>query len=115
MGKGGWNEFENHGQNSTSRQGSIASSPAVTPRGLTEFPSFPASTFSSLFKDKEEPSAPLVVTLTVHIDSDLGDQEVLDVTKMAWSRVHQVVGKGGGEGGEVGVSVKRGWDGVEEM
>ncbi|KAL0253517.1 hypothetical protein I308_100889 [Cryptococcus tetragattii IND107] len=115
VGKGGWNEFENHGQSSTSRQGSIASSPAVTPRGSTEFPSFPASTFSSLFKDKEEPSAPLVVTLTVHVDSDLGDQEVLDVTKMAWSRVHQVVGKGGGEGGEVGVSVKRGWDGVEEM
>ncbi|UOH79792.1 hypothetical protein LQV05_000803 [Cryptococcus neoformans] len=115
VGKGGWNEFENHGQSSASRQGSIASSPVVTPRGSTEFPPFPASTFSSLLKDKEEPSAPLVVTLTVHVDSDLGDQEVLDVTKMAWSRVHQVVGKGGGERGEVGVSVKRGWEGVEEM
>ncbi|OWZ58188.1 hypothetical protein C368_01363 [Cryptococcus neoformans 125.91] len=115
VGKGGWNEFENHGQSSASRQGSIASSPVVTPRGSTEFPPFPASTFSSLLKDKEEPSAPLVVTLTVHVDSDLGDQEVLDVTKMAWSRVHQVVGKGGGERGEVGVSVKKGWEGVEEM
>lgn len=90
VGKGGWNEFENHGQSNASRQGSIASSPVVTPRASTEFPSFPASTFSSLLKDKEEPSAPLVVTLTVHVDSDLGDQEVLDVTKMAWSRVHQV-------------------------
>ncbi|OXG54445.1 hypothetical protein J010_00826 [Cryptococcus neoformans] len=115
VGKGGWNEFENHGQSSASRQGSIASSPVVTPRGSTEFPPFPASTFSSLLKDKEEPSAPLVVTLTVHVDSDLGDQEVLDVTKMAWSRVHQVVGKGGGERGEVGISVKKGWEGVEEM
>ncbi|ODN86110.1 hypothetical protein L198_07403 [Cryptococcus wingfieldii CBS 7118] len=124
VGKGGWDDYDQQGPGS--KAGSSISSPVVSPRGSMEFnftssfsaftPAASNSTASSYFAtptSKEEASAPLVVTLTVHVHPDSADGDVLDVTRLAWGKVNQAVGRGGGEG-EVSVCVKRGWEGIEE-
>ena len=74
---------------------------------------------------------PLVVSLLVHVHPESSDRDVMDVTKMAWTKVSGAVhggkhaggasgngvggrGKGGMTGvGEISVGVKRGWDDVQ--
>lgn len=59
-----------------------------------------------------EGETPMVVTVEVRVHPDCSDRDVLEVTKMVWSRVSGAVKRSGGgsrEGdGEVTVAVKRG-------
>lgn len=50
----------------------------------------------------------LSVSVVVHVNDDVGDGDILDVTKYVWGRVSAAVGEG-----EVGIAVKRGWEGME--
>ena len=66
----------------------------------------------------DEPYTPVVVNLTVHVRPDVSDRDVLEITKLAWSKVDGAVGrKGRGSRtgmGEVTVGIKRGWNGELE-
>ena len=77
-------------------------SPQLSPSPTSEKPSFN-------FGGHDE-GVPVVVTVTVHVAEDLGDRDVLEVTKDAWNRVSAVVGADS----EVSVCVRRGWEGVDE-
>jgi hypothetical protein len=48
------------------------------------------------------------VSVVVHVNDNVADRDVLDVTKYVWNRVSAAVGEG-----EVTVAVKRGWEGME--
>ena len=48
------------------------------------------------------------MSVVVHVNDNVGDGDILDVTKYVWNRVTAAVGEG-----EVGVAVKRGWEGME--
>lgn len=50
----------------------------------------------------------LSVSVVVHVNDNVGDGDILDVTKYVWNRVTAAVGEG-----EVGIAVKRGWEGME--
>jgi len=50
----------------------------------------------------------LSVSVVVHVNDNVGDGDLLDVTKYVWNRVSAAVGEG-----EVSVAVKRGWEGME--
>jgi len=50
----------------------------------------------------------LSVSVVVHVNDNVGDGDILDVTKYVWNRVSAAVGEG-----EVGIAVKRGWEGME--
>jgi hypothetical protein len=99
------------------------SSPDYTPNASPTRPSFdrngtnPASYPS---KSSSKGGAPLVVSLNVHVHPDSSDRDVLDITKLTWSKISNAVNIGsmGLEGrvglSEISVAVKRGWDGAEE-
>lgn len=58
---------------------------------------------------------PLVVTLAVHVHPDSTDADMMDITRLAWTRLSGAIGVDGRPGeGEVSVSVRRGWDRVNE-
>lgn len=73
-------------------------------------PSFSSRRKSSLpeTSDKDTGNTRLSVSVVVHVNENVGDRDVLDVTKYVWNRVSAAVGEG-----EVVVSVKRGWEGME--
>jgi hypothetical protein len=50
----------------------------------------------------------LSVSVVVHVNDNVADKDCLDVTKYVWNRVSAAVGEG-----EVTISVKRGWEGME--
>jgi hypothetical protein len=50
----------------------------------------------------------LSVSVIVHVNDNVGDGDILDITKYVWNRVSAAVGEG-----EVGIAVKRGWEGME--
>jgi hypothetical protein len=50
----------------------------------------------------------LSVSVVVHVNDNVGDKDVLDVTRFVWNRVSAAVGEG-----EVSIAVKRGWEGME--
>ncbi|EIW69877.1 hypothetical protein TREMEDRAFT_68343 [Tremella mesenterica DSM 1558] len=62
------------------------------------------------FGGKDE-GGPVVVTLIVHVQEDVSDRDMLEVTKMAWRKVTYAVGEGRGAGGEVSIQIRRGWQG----
>lgn len=61
---------------------------------------------------KSESDAPLVITMELEVDEDIGDRELLDVTRTVWSKLSKVC-KGGNKSsvGEVSVGIKRAKDG----
>jgi hypothetical protein len=73
----------------------------------------PSSPDSSMFRRKSSTTDPigqtkLSVSVVVHVNDNVGDRDILDVTKYVWNRVSAAVGEG-----EVGIAVKRGWEGME--
>ena len=64
---------------------------------------YASSASASVEEEKAQgPAQSLVVTLELHVRHDLGDEEVLKLTRWAWERcVHALhFGTRGGEGGE---------------
>ena len=110
--------------NPASAPGSAPSSPRVS--SISSFSPVASPTrldFSSqtplfgLAKGSDAPNTPLVVSLIVHVHPDASDRDVLDVTKQVWTKVNAAVGQRGArqkDGGEITISVKRGWDGETE-
>lgn len=93
---------------------SFSFSPLASPSRL-DFSSMRSSAYASESKHAED--TPLVVSLIVHVHPEASDRDILDVTRQVWSRVSAAVGQRGGrqkDGGEVTVSIKRGWDGAIE-
>jgi hypothetical protein len=57
---------------------------------------------------KSESDAPLVLTMELEVDEDLGAREVLDVTRAVYTKLGKVCRAGNKKGvGEVSVGVKR--------
>ena len=48
----------------------------------------------------------------VHVQPDISDRDVLELTKWIWGKVNSAV-KSNSLGGEVTIGVKRGWEGWE--
>ena len=50
----------------------------------------------------------MVVTMELEVDEDLGDREIIDLTRVVWTKLGKVC-RGGGRGkvGEVSVGIKR--------
>jgi len=71
-----------------------------------------SSSYPAPFGNEKSGDAPLVVTLIVHVYPEVSDRDVLEVTKIVWSKVNGAVKCGAG--GEVSVGVKRGWEGMQE-
>jgi len=92
---------------SKSRSNSIANTISID-----ESP--PSSPDQSSFRRKSSTSGPMMgntklsVSVVVHVNDDVGDGDILDVTKYVWNRISAAVGEG-----EVGIAVKRGWEGME--
>jgi hypothetical protein len=91
---------------SKSRSNSIANTVSID-----ESP--PSSPDQSSFRRKSSTSesighTKLSVSVVVHVNDNVGDGDILDVTKYVWNRVSAAVGEG-----EVGIAVKRGWEGME--
>ncbi|GMK54893.1 hypothetical protein CspeluHIS016_0114790 [Cutaneotrichosporon spelunceum] len=55
--------------------------------------------------------APLVVTLVVHVHPDTSDRDVMEVTRISWSKLSSAISCRQ-SGGEVSVQVTRGWEGA---
>lgn len=87
-------------------------SPSASPTQADFSPIHP-SMYPSRFGREEGGETSLVVTLVVHVHSDVSDKEVLEITKTVWGKVNEAVKTGTG-GGEVSIGVRRGWDGLEE-
>ncbi|KAF8064852.1 hypothetical protein FPV67DRAFT_1419729 [Lyophyllum atratum] len=80
----------------------------LAPASSSSSPSSPPSSSSSNGKGG---GAALVVTLELHVRQDLGDGEVLELTRWAWEKCAAALdggGRGGGGGMEVTVGVVRG-------
>jgi len=92
---------------SKSRSNSIANTVSID-----ESP--PSSPDQSSFRRKSSTSGTMMgntklsVSVVVHVNDNVGDGDILDVTKHVWNRVSAAVGEG-----EVGIAVKRGWEGME--
>jgi hypothetical protein len=92
---------------SKSRSNSIANTVSID-----ESP--PSSPDQSSFKRKVSTGGSMMgntklsVSVVVHVNDNVGDGDILDVTKYVWNRVSAAVGEG-----EVGIAVKRGWEGME--
>ena len=101
--------------------GSIQSSPEMTGAGYSpstspthaDFSPIHPSTYPTPFGLELGGDTSLVVTLMVHVHSDVSDKDVLDITKTVWGKVNEAVRIGTG-GGEVSIGVRRGWDGMGE-
>lgn len=103
----------------SSRRGSLVRPSISTIAPSTEaFTSSPQAsgditTLSSLSsKNKGDTEAPLVVTLVVHVHPDSSDSDVMDITRLSWSKLSNAISSGRSEG-EVSVQVKRGWEGAQ--
>ncbi|WVN89534.1 uncharacterized protein L203_104759 [Cryptococcus depauperatus CBS 7841] len=113
-GKGGWDlhipaEALNKGESSTRNLSPMPSTEFYFQS--SEFSAPHTASLSSVSSLKNEPSVPLVITLAVHVDPDVSDYDMLEVTKLAWNKLQHVVSEGEGE---VSIQVKRGWEGIEE-
>jgi hypothetical protein len=92
---------------SKSRSNSIANTVSID-----ESP--PSSPDQSSFRRKSSTngsmmgSTKLSVSVVVHVNDNVGDGDILEVTRYVWNRVSAAVGEG-----EVGIAVKRGWEGME--
>ncbi|WRT70500.1 uncharacterized protein IL334_007498 [Kwoniella shivajii] len=70
-------------------------------------------------KNKDD-GASLVVTLIVHVHPDSSDRDILEITKMSYTKLEYAISSNpGGLGinrrdGEVSISIKRGWEGLED-
>ncbi|KAK8850348.1 hypothetical protein IAR55_004266 [Kwoniella newhampshirensis] len=109
---------------SPSRKSSTNGEYTIQPSSYPSPFGYPSGQGNGWTKDPSSSSSngllPLVVTLTVHVQEDVGDRDILDVTRMTWGKVNQAINGGGlgrlgknGEG-EVSIYVKRGWDGMED-
>lgn len=87
----------------TSLSHSVPSSPSAR-----SFARRKNSTASVLTGAKDAGNTRLSVSVVVHVNDNVGDGDVLDVTKYVWNRVSAAVGEG-----EVSVAIKRGWEGME--
>lgn len=102
-------EPASHTNPSKSRSNSIANTVSIDDSP----PSSPDASSSS-FKRKSSVgdsmmgNTKLSVSVVVHVNDNVGDGDILDVTKYVWNRVTAAVGEG-----EVGIAVKRGWEGME--
>ncbi|CAK9785843.1 hypothetical protein CC85DRAFT_287658 [Cutaneotrichosporon oleaginosum] len=56
--------------------------------------------------------APLVVTLVVHVHPETSDSEILEVTRVSWSKLSSAISCRQ-SAGEVSVQVRRGWEGAQ--
>lgn len=90
------------------RVASVDTAPSVPPSPETS--SFPSDRRRSSTAPKDVGNTRLSVTVTVHVNDNVADRDVLDVTKYVWNRVSAAVGEG-----EVSIAVKRGWDGMETL
>ena len=108
--------------NPPSTPGTAPSSPhlsnfSFSPLASPTRPDFAAMRVSSFAPDKGHGETPLVVSLIVHVHPEASDRDVLDVTKQVWTKISGAVGQRGGrqkDGGEITISIKRGWDGAGE-
>jgi len=88
--------------NSINNTYTIDNSPPSSP----DISSFPRK--RSLSADSMMGHTKLSVSVVVHVNDNVGDKDVLDVTRFVWNRVSGAVGEG-----EVTIAVKRGWEGME--
>jgi hypothetical protein len=92
--------------------GKSRSNPIANTVSIDESP--PSSPDQSSFRRKSSTNGSMTgntklsVSVVVHVNENVGDGDILDVTKYVWDRVSAAVGEG-----EVGIAVKRGWEGME--
>jgi hypothetical protein len=100
-------EPASNSSSSKSRSNSIANTVSIdeSPPSSPDHSSFrrKSSTGGSMMGNTK-----LSVSVVVHVNDNVGDGDILDVTKYVWNRVSAAVGEG-----EVGIAVKRGWEGME--
>lgn len=94
-----------HPLNRTNRSDSVVSLNDDSAPSSPDAPSFPRRDSG---KQDADGNTKLSVSVVVHVNDNVGDQDVLDVTKYVWNRVSAAVGEG-----EVSVAVKRGWEGMD--
>lgn len=63
-------------------------------------------------KQESDTDAPFVVTLVVHVHPDSSDRDVMEVTRISWSKLSSAINSRQ-SAGEVSVQVKRGWEGAQ--
>jgi hypothetical protein len=90
--------------NSVTNTYSIDDSPPLSP----DISSFPRKRSLSADSTSMMGHTKLSVSVIVHVNDNVGDKDVLDVTRFVWNRVSAAVGEG-----EVSIAVKRGWEGME--
>lgn len=88
------------------RSSSAWYSPQHSPT-VGEFGGVPSALYPSLRPKAEQGDAPLVITVMLQVDRDMGDNEVLQLTRDTWTRLSQVCGAGKRRIGEVCVGVER--------
>jgi hypothetical protein len=90
-----------------SRSNSVTNTYSIdSPPSSPDISSFPRK--RSLSGDSMMGHTKLSVSVVVHVNDNVGDKDVLDVTRFVWNRVSAAVGEG-----EVSIAVKRGWEGME--
>lgn len=92
------------------RSSSAWHSPQRSPT-VGEFGGVPSALYPSIRGEggyQSDAHAPLVMTVMLQIKKDMGDNEVMQLTKETWGRLSKVCGGGGGRRiGEVSVGVER--------
>lgn len=97
-----------------SRRGSVTAISTISPstQAFTNSPQASGDVAMLSAKKQGDTEAPLVVTLVVHVHPDSSDHDVLDITRLSWSKLSSAISSRQ-SAGEVSVQVRRGWEGAQ--